>query len=392
MKSLMTAVLACGLFFSVLPCFGVGFRLPNQDPEAIARGNAFIATADNPSAIYYNPAGITQLEGHHVQVGLYSIAASTRYWSFAGESARTEFKLQTAPQVYYTYSPPENPFSFGVGLYAPYGLGMFWPEDTPFRTVSIEGRLTYVSFNPVVAWQIHPALSIAAGPTINAGKVLLRQGIVAPGDEFKFRGDGVDYGFTVGLRWQIHEQWALGVSYRSATEIDFSGRSEARPYAPPERTKAEMHFPQFVMIGLSYRPTPQWNFEAYVDWTDWDALNEVTFRKASGPQEFPLHWESSWITGIGATRYLRNGYFVGAGYFYSQNSTSERFFNPLVPDTDLHVGSFGFGYKGQHWRWALATQFITGPWRTVDESVFHQAHGRYRWFNHAVNVSVGYRF
>ena len=36
-----------------------GFRLPNQDPEAIARGNAFTATADNPSAIYYNPAGIT---------------------------------------------------------------------------------------------------------------------------------------------------------------------------------------------------------------------------------------------------------------------------------------------------------------------------------------------
>src|SRR5713101_2163795 len=49
--------------------FGVGSRIPNQDPEAIARGNAFVATADNPSAMYYNPAGISQLEGQNVQVG-----------------------------------------------------------------------------------------------------------------------------------------------------------------------------------------------------------------------------------------------------------------------------------------------------------------------------------
>src|ERR1043166_4392819 len=48
---------------------GLGSRIPNQDAEAIARGNAFVATADNPSAMYYNPAGITQLEGQNFQVG-----------------------------------------------------------------------------------------------------------------------------------------------------------------------------------------------------------------------------------------------------------------------------------------------------------------------------------
>ena len=41
-----------------------GFRLPDQDAFATARAEAFVATADNPSAIYYNPAGISQLEGN----------------------------------------------------------------------------------------------------------------------------------------------------------------------------------------------------------------------------------------------------------------------------------------------------------------------------------------
>ncbi|MGV3756131.1 MAG: hypothetical protein ACO1QS_12175 [Verrucomicrobiota bacterium] len=53
------ALIATGLA-CVCSAHAVAFRLPNQDPEGIARGNAFVATADNPSAIYYNPAGITQ--------------------------------------------------------------------------------------------------------------------------------------------------------------------------------------------------------------------------------------------------------------------------------------------------------------------------------------------
>src|SRR5882724_1545126 len=66
----------------------VAFRLPNQDPEAIARGNAFVATADNPSAIYYNPAGITQLPGQSVDVGIYAVSSGIKYESAAGPTAK----------------------------------------------------------------------------------------------------------------------------------------------------------------------------------------------------------------------------------------------------------------------------------------------------------------
>jgi len=55
-----------------LACFdalGLGSRIPNQDAAAIAARHAFVATADNPSAMYYNPAGISQLEGQNVQAG-----------------------------------------------------------------------------------------------------------------------------------------------------------------------------------------------------------------------------------------------------------------------------------------------------------------------------------
>ncbi len=50
-----------------------GFYIPVQDPFAASRGNAFAATADRPSAVYYNPAGLTQLDSRTAHVGVYGV-------------------------------------------------------------------------------------------------------------------------------------------------------------------------------------------------------------------------------------------------------------------------------------------------------------------------------
>src|SRR5579863_8406857 len=95
----------CAVLLSAVCARAVGFRLPNQDPEAIARGNAFSATADNPSAIYYNPAGITQLDGLNVRAGIYFVSAGVDYTSPSGATARPNSDLNPVPQLYVTYSP-----------------------------------------------------------------------------------------------------------------------------------------------------------------------------------------------------------------------------------------------------------------------------------------------
>jgi long-chain fatty acid transport protein len=62
------------LLFGPAAAFGLGIRIVDQDALATSRGDAFSATADNPSAIYYNPAGITQLEGTEFRLGAYGIS------------------------------------------------------------------------------------------------------------------------------------------------------------------------------------------------------------------------------------------------------------------------------------------------------------------------------
>ena len=377
------------IFLSGDAC-AVGLRLPNQDPEAIARGNAFAATADNPSAIYYNPAGISQLEGDQIRVGLYLISADTKYTSPSGVEAQTDTSLQPVPQLYYTHAFGETPITVGLGVYAPYGLGMDWGDSPPFAAIAQKGKLLYATVNPVIAWRLHSTLSLAIGPTINYAEADLQNA------SFKFKGDDLGFGFNAGLLWQPHEKWSFGLNYHSATDMNLQGSSEFPAFpGTSTSTDAKVHFPLFASAGVSFRPTTNWNIEVNVDWTDWDSLNTVNFdRQGVGPLPvvpFAFNYQSSWMYEFGVTRQLGNGWFVSVGYIYSENSIPDADFNPLVPDSNLSLGSVGFGHHGQRWDWAFGYHFAHGN-RDVTSANNPLADGSYKTFNNAFNLSATFKF
>ena len=63
----------CLLLAAAASLHANGFYIPVQDPFAASRGNAFVATADRPSAVFYNPAGLTQLDSAAVHLGVYGV-------------------------------------------------------------------------------------------------------------------------------------------------------------------------------------------------------------------------------------------------------------------------------------------------------------------------------
>jgi len=396
---------------------GAAFDLPDQDAFVIARGMAFVATADNPSAIYYNPAGITQLEGHNVRGGVYGLNLQPKYTSPAGNGSRNEKDLHAIPQLFYTYSPSENPFSFGLGLYSPFGLSSAWPDDSGFRTVATEGRLSYFTVNPVVAWKISPQLSIAAGLTVNYADMDLRQGLVwptQPFDGFQIKGDGWDVGYNLGLLWQVHEKVSIGATFRSTTTVNLEGHAEyfndvaipgILPAFPKQRVgaQADFPFPLKAIVGVSYRPTPKWNFEFDTDFTGWNRVGTVIVHQETAfppllPQDLPLNfkWESSCYYEFGVTHYLNDRWSVSAGYIFNENSVPDKTYSPLVGDLDRHFFSIGTGFKGERLDFDVAYQFGYGPERTVSGSALsgagQSADGRYEFLSHAIALSFSWHF
>lgn len=380
------------------PAWAVGYRMPNQDPEAIARGNAFVATADNPAAVYYNPAGITQLEGQHVSFGLYMVSAGIDYTATDGRTASPDSGVQFVPQLHYVYSPADSKWSYGFGIYAPFGMGADWGKGTPFTTKAEKANLTYLSFNPVVAYEVTNCLSVAAGLSVDYSKAKFQQSLLPGGvGVFRFEGDDISAAFTLGLLYQPSDHWSFGLNYRSANTMDYDGESRLGFPGAYQPTDASMDYPQYIDVGVSYRPDDKWNFEFNLDWTDWDSINTSVFEgTAIGDVPLAFNYESGFMYEFGVTRQLQDGYWVSAGYVYSENSVPDLTLSPLNPDANLHLGSVGFGHRGDDWSWALGYHFAYNGGRTVTgnlpSAAGETADGEWETFNHAVNVSLSRAF
>jgi long-chain fatty acid transport protein len=310
--------------------------------------------------------------------------------------------------------------SFGLGVYAPFGLSTKWPQDTGFRTIATETSLLYYTINPVVAWRVLTNLSIAAGATISYADADLQRGLVWPTqdfDNFKFQGNGWTAGYNLGILWQVHEKVSFGATFRSSAQPTLHGSTEYYnnvafppgvglvPAFPPQHVdaQADLHIPLEVLGGVSFRPTPKWNLEFNVEYVNWDSLNDITIQQQHGfagliPQNvtIPLNWKSSWYYEVGGTHYFDNGWHVSAGYIFNENSVPDANYSPAVADLDRHFFSAGVGYKGKWYDLDLAYQFGYGPTRTVTGSGFsatgQTADGKYDFTSHLVAVSLGVRF
>jgi long-chain fatty acid transport protein len=384
-----------GVILFPLATHALSFRILHQDSQASARANAFAATADNPSAVYYNPAGITQLDGHQFQISAYYILFNTDFKSPTGARSDTIDHLQGVMQLYYTYTPKASPISFGLGVYTPYGLGTEWPDGSGFRTLATENKIIYLTLAPVAAWKINDQLSVAAGPSLNYGNADLGVGLTpAAGTRFQFKGEDYALGYNAGIRWQPHQKHAFGLNYRSATTMNLRGHTETS-IPSRESSSLEFDFPQTIVAGWSFRPAPAWNFEVNVDWTDWDRVTTTKLKQGSGDIPFVFNWESSFNYQFGLTRYLSKGFSASAGYVYAEKSIPDETYKPNVPDFDYHVFSVGLGRQHEHWRWH-ATYQIGFAERTVRNSApsffGESADGEYEFSSNALVLSLERKF
>src|SRR5256885_5700092 len=96
-------VLATG----TVPVHAASFRILDQGAAAAGQSDAFTAQADDPSAIYYNPAGMTQLRRVQAYLGAALIGGNTPFRKGPGQTSRGGFNSPPA------YPPPGNLYISG---------------------------------------------------------------------------------------------------------------------------------------------------------------------------------------------------------------------------------------------------------------------------------------
>ncbi len=387
--ALLVCCLLCALAHPA-SLLALGIRLPDQDAFATARGNAFAATANDPAAIYYNPAGITQLDGANFSLGMYGIQYASRFTSPAGSGINSQQEWGALPQTFSTMSFTNYHLAAGLGVYSPYGLSMEWPNKAPWSPAGQDGSITYIRANPVLAWQPCDTFSIAVGALLDYSQAELKTSV--PG--ISLHGRDTNAGFNAAILWHPLPEHSFGVTYRSATDMNYNGHVSFMGLPFPSQAAAlNFHLPQTLAGGYSFRPTPKWNLEVDADWSDWSSLRNAPIQTGPVPAgTLAFNWKPSTIYELGATRYFGAGWRASAGYMYSENSSPDSFFNALIPDSDRHLFSVGLGKAGHHLSWDAAYQLGIGPSRSIsgDTSPFYN--GSYEFFSNALSFNIAWHF
>lgn len=394
-----------------------GLHNPVFSALALAQGNAFVARADDASAISFNPAGLTQLERPQVSLGTGFVFPSVEYHG-NGINEDMDTSVNTIPNLYFASPIIGNKLAAGIGITVPYGLKGEWDEDGFSRFVITDFDLSILNINPTITFQPVPFLSMGVGldyyyaRSEQEGRIpSLAAGAPEGFRDLEMHGDA--FGYNAGILCNITPQHSVGISFRSKADIDFDGK--LRLTGLPEAVTGANHFysdtsttatlPEMLSFGYAYRHGNRWSIEADAQWTNWSRFDilEIDLESPNpllGTEiEDVRKWNNTWGFALGGEYKLNEAVKLRGGYSFHESPVPGETFEPSIPQSSRHALFTGLGYG---WgktlnKWIdIAYGVVFYENRTVNNTVGDAfgtpIDGHYDSITHIFALNFNYRF
>jgi len=420
-------ILVCFMPFA----FGNGFDIYEQSAKAVGMAGAVTAQTDEPSAIFFNPAGIIQLDGTQISVGSCMVMPTMEFKSngnmlmgtYAGETSKIKDHTWVIPNAFVTHKVNEK-VAIGIGTFAHFGLGVEWPNKwegrfTPGTTKTI---LQTTSISPVIAFKPLNNLSIGFGPYIQYFDIELNNlaFVAAPAPplapynnraqtaDARLTANEWNWGWQAGLQLKIIDGLTFGAAYLSEVRHKISdGDQELKSLANgativKQGFSGEFTLPATLRLGLGWQKGP-WTVEAGAQWTEWTSYKTLQAVFDNGTSlTNPKNWHNAWLWRVGS-QYRVNKYLdLRAGFFYDETPIPGSTMDPLVPSGDRKGYCGGIGLHFDRLTFDVAYNYIQDESRTwnnqsgdvkVGPATITRVTGKFeKAYAHIFAMNVTYRF
>ncbi len=125
-------------------------------------GGAFVAVADDPSALYWNPAGLGMCEGTMLMKGTAFVDPHSYYDAEADGKESSITTIQMIPNLFLTHNFNDS-FSAGLGYYVPFGLSQRWEDDSFLRYNSTRSEISLGNLQGGMSCRLGDNLLVGAG-------------------------------------------------------------------------------------------------------------------------------------------------------------------------------------------------------------------------------------
>ncbi|MGB8951641.1 MAG: outer membrane protein transport protein [Candidatus Aminicenantales bacterium] len=318
--------------------------------RAVAMGGAFTGLADDPSAIFYNPAGlIYQREKFNFSIDGFYIWPTHEYTLSTGSKAESKYN-NPVPQIFISYRASPK-ITLGFGVFVPYaGGGVDWKKEDlgyPFKST-----MGIVSFTPSVAYQINEKLSLGFNLNFYSGTLSVHTEMDPFGPlNQEENGSSVSAGF--GLMFRPSDRIGIGLSVRGPAKIRLSGKTSFKYDVLKINLDSETSFrlPWDFEIGVSYRVSERLLFSSSAQYTLWSVLDKVSKTIKEIPYQGDLNVDEDMdfkdilIFRAGMEYLLPKNIFLRVGIGLDRYATPDSTLNFKNIDVDKFTLLGGIGYK-----------------------------------------------
>ena len=360
-QRLIATAFATVLLISQIPqAQAAGFYIQEQSVKGL--GYAFSGSTtsiDDASTIYFNPAGMTKLDGAQINAGVHVLMPDSELSDRGttappgrpvGDESDNPYDPSPIPNLYGAVPLTDN-FWFGVGVSAPFGLGSEYDDGWFGRYDSTSSELKTINIAPSIALKATEWLSFGLGLDIQYAEANL-QGAAFAGTEglSRLAGDDWSMGYNAGIQIKPIESTQIGFHYRSAMDHKLEGTISAEGTTGADfRTdgSAELNLPDIATMGIEHKINDTTRIMGQATWFGWNNFQDIVAIDNTGNIRSTAvqNYQTTWAFSIGAEHDLNEKWTVRAGYQYDETPTTDLYRTTSTPDGDRNWFSVGATHK-----------------------------------------------
>lgn len=397
-----------------------GYQVNNLSSKQNGMGHVGTAMKLNSESVWFNPAAAAfQDSKFDFSVGITGIASKATYTSlpdYTGATPQKHFtsdnKISTPLYAYFNYKPLDW-MSVGLAFNTPFGSSMNWGDNWAGAHLIQSINLSAYNIQPTVGFRIGKHLSIGAGLMMTWGKFDLSRSLLPIGADniqnqvligalqgampgmpniFELAGNRslmslalegnakMAVGVNAGIMWDINEQWSLGFTYRSKLRMKVdSGKIDLKTIDDPTIqqvlgqllqapqfavlqnlssavVKTELPLPASLTWGVSFRPTPKWEFAVdlqYVLWSAYDRLDVEILDPTNNTSIMTLasdkNYSNTLAVRIGGQYHVCDFLTARMGMYVDESPVSSDYLNPETPSMTKLAYTAGLTLRPTRW-------------------------------------------
>jgi long-chain fatty acid transport protein len=382
-----------------------GFGINEIGSCAAARSFAVTGSpCQDASYVFWNPGMQSPKRGWSVLAGVATILIDGE---FTQDTTFREFESDApagvVPHLFLSYRGEKSHLSYGLGVYAPYGLTSQWTDSFPGRFLAKKASLATLYVQPNVSYEINDKWSIGGGPIIGRSSVeliqaldLSEQATTTPGVTFaqlgiprrtefaraQLEGSAIGFGAHFGIYGKPTSEWSVGIRY--LTKIDFEYENAEADFTqvqtglilPPgnpinpgaavnidailapqfatggrlidQGVETKVSHPAQLELGVGYTGFTSWLLSMDYSWTGWRAFKElpIDFLGPANVSNRSLieDWNNTSAIRVSAQRSFTGGAEARVGFSGIASAAPDETVTPLLPEQDRTYLSLGGAY------------------------------------------------